>query len=364
MPRKTRAKHSIDISPDLQPTLTVEEQNDPGDLREVTVLDPDQSTDSSNRSRSRRKPHHKRRRRSSSNERSVHKRRSKRKKTRHHKRKKSRHARKNKHHRRRHCSSSSSDSSSDSSDYSSGESVSNYSSDLDQNNFVPPTTAFGSCVGTSVKKSLIKKIRNDEYIDFSDLLPFHDFEDTHNLGFEPDFQNGTLKIIKKQPKKSLTFFQWAEAFDQFSVIYLKEHPQKTASQTVDLAQQLFTYRKSIADLFKMNADWYTYDKHFRTEMKSRREAWSSIRFDLHMLYKSNLKSKPQPQKSAYHPNKFGVCFLYNDPSARCQNLSCKYFHVCSKCRNNHPQYLCRKFSNNVTSRFPAPANGRFQYDKK
>ena len=76
----------------------------------------------------------------------------------------------------------------------------------------------------SQKKKLIKRIRNNTFIDFSDLLPLQQSSAPHadELELSVDSKNNPC-FIKKQSNKSLSFLMWSEAYDIFQLIYIETH---------------------------------------------------------------------------------------------------------------------------------------------
>ncbi len=252
--------------------------------------------------------------------------------------------RKNKHRRRSPSTSpdnsTSGESSSNSSSYS--ESNDQESDDSYKHVFVPPTTAFGSHIGSNVTKRIKKRIANHEYIDFSDLITLHvSSSASEQLSIAIDSDNKPY-FEKKQSKKSLTFYQWNEAFDIFHLIYVQNHPAKSIKDHINLTRELLTYRKHIMDIVKQGGNWYDYDKHFRTEMVARGDSWSTIRFDLQMLYNINYKQNRPLQKSqpTRKTQQTSVCFPYNTRGDRCIRIPCPYRHVCQSCFQPHPKYAC------------------------
>lgn len=253
-------------------------------------------------------------------------------------------------------SSSSSTSSSSSSESESGESSSSYTStymnkysndEEYKNLFVPPSTAFGSQVATNVPSNIVKRIRNNEYVDFADFIPNNiDQIENDTMSLEIDSQNNP-RFIKKRNAKSITFFQWSMAFDAFIIIYLQEHLSLSVRSQTKLLRELLTYRKNISDIVRQGGEWANYDKHFRTEMGSRGDKWSTIRFDLQLFYNINKKQKvfttshAQIPKSRITSPLTGHCFAYNTQGTRCNNSPCQYKHICQKCNLTHPAYACR-----------------------
>lgn len=218
-----------------------------------------------------------------------------------------------------------------------------------EHDFVPPCIAFGSQIGINIPNNIRKRIKNNDYIDFLDLIPNWDprHEDEH-LSLQLDTNNAPV-FVKKVAKKTMTYFQWSAAFDIFIIIYLQEHKSITITDQTNLIRELFTYRKHIGEILKQDGDWLSYDKHFRSEIKDRGDSWSTVRFDLQMFYNINKKTEPTKpvvfQKSRSNANfTKGHCVLYNSRSERCENNNCIYKHICQKCDGPHPVFLCGKFT--------------------
>ena len=182
------------------------------------------------------------------------------------------------------------------------------------NTYIPPPSAFSSQIGAHLSKKLIKCIRNNTFVDFSDLLPLQQCSALHadELELSVDSKNNPC-FIKKQSKKSLSFLMWSEAYNSFQLIYIETHPSKSTKELLVLTRKRLTYRKHIIDIVKQGGDWLQYDKHFRSEMVNRRDSWSTIPFDLLMTYNFNYKQKVS-QKSQGHTTKqklTNTCVDYN-----------------------------------------------------
>ena len=217
------------------------------------------------------------------------------------------------------------------------------SEDSDMNTYIPLPSAFSSQIGAHLSKKLIKRIRNNTFIDFSDLLPLQQSSALHadELELSVDSKNNPC-FIKKQSKKSLSFLMWSEAYDIFQLVYIETHPSKSTKELLILIRELLTYRKHIIDIVKQGGDWLQYDKHFRSEMVKRGDSWSTIRFDLLMTYNFNNKQKVS-QKSQGHTTKqkmTNTCYDYNARGKICARLTCPYSHSCAICLLKHPRYMC------------------------
>ena len=144
-----------------------------------------------------------------------------------------------------------------------GESSSDNNIFIDNRRYELPAITYGAKIGDNVKPGIIKKIRKNIFVDFSDLLPDH-ANDTIDKDSEMciQFSSNGSSIVKNKSRKTLNYTQWSEAFDIFMMIYIEEHALESALQVKRLTKDLLTYRSNVTTMLKENGDWSGFDQHF------------------------------------------------------------------------------------------------------
>lgn len=232
-----------------------------------------------------------------------------------------------------------------------------------------PVTSFGCKTGDNISKKMVKKIRNDEFVEFQDLLP--NFTKNSDFCLTLDEENNA-KFVRKNQRENLRFTQWSEAFDIFSVIYVETHPQFGNDKSVKLMKELMTYRGTIRNIMKQGGNWQSYDKHFRFDLQNKRFKWSTIRYDLILMYTSSPSQKPNAgmsgqsthmQKQPGKPTRY--CYTFNSRFKTCHNgYSCALGkHLCMKCDGNHPSFACNHAGNHVSRASTYNAGRRDRYNE-
>lgn len=205
--------------------------------------------------------------------------------------------------------------------------------------------------------NLIKKIRQNIFIDFSDLVPDYSPNQVAMEDNELLLKLGGVsgpQVLRQPNKKTLSYAQWTEAFDKFMIIIiggLHLQPRNGSDVQVHL-KDLLTYRSHVTTIMKEGGDWRGYDQHFRKLMESQPVSWATANFQLIWHY-----SKKQSQQNVVPKNfsnnqqkrnyQGGKCKMFNSPNQRCPNnsVSCRFAHACGLCSSkSHPTYLCEQRS--------------------
>ena len=193
-----------------------------------------------------------------------------------------------------------------------------------------------------VPDALVKKIANDEYVDFHDLL-YPGFT-RYSLGLGGDRDNSLgLAVVPKKPRQ-LTEREWRKAFSSFADVYARYYPSAYSD--------LLCYFNKIDGMMSAGADWRGFDVKFRSERRELGLLWRSMRLDLETTYGRapsaaaptggppfRGKGGQQLPNTGSRPYK-GPCYSFNAPNMRCTKEVCTYSHRCSRCKGNHPRYQC------------------------
>ena len=202
-----------------------------------------------------------------------------------------------------------------------------------------PVISGGLSVGHSTPHKLRKKIWEQKYIDFSDLLNPHTNHNTYSLSLSTSsFTNKPDINFTSRNKKVLSEIQWGMAWDIYMAIYLEKYQ--------DQLQQMITYHHNIMKLMNGGANWRTYDFQFRVDREYQQCPWDTVRVDLerdaylglgvartstHSFRGNNYKTSPQIPR--------GYCYAYHTHGQRCDNIyTCKHKHTCPTCHERHPLF--------------------------
>ena len=211
----------------------------------------------------------------------------------------------------------------------------------------------GNMIGSTISKSLKKKIWTNRYVDFLDLLPLEDPNYSNlTMQFQSNQTQPVLQFVKNR-RPPITQVQWAAAWDEFISIYLEKYP--------DHLKPLMTYGKTIRSMMGNKYNWRKYDELFRrrrqfnTNLNKKGKSWTELKIDLYLESMSKPETQqgqqqgaPFQQQPKHRENKVppGYCYQYHDRFQYCTK-DCTYKHFCPECyrmhksRQNHPIYMCR-----------------------
>ena len=168
------------------------------------------------------------------------------------------------------------------------------SDDTDDEPPPPIHTNFGHRVGETVTHKLKCKILANRFVVLYDLLPQYGLQRSE----EPHHKSPA----RPKHAKYLTIFQWLEAFDIYSSVYLKG--ASTRKEAITLNRDLLTYKRNILSLRQQNYNWQDLDRHFRREQEVKPVAWSTVRQDLLLQYQRPASQSSNFRPSAPHTNNF------------------------------------------------------------
>ncbi len=197
------------------------------------------------------------------------------------------------------------------------------------------------------------------FIDMCELTPCYQSNDN-------DFQlqldkNMVTSIIRKRSKNSISLGEWNEAFDVFTVGHVKIKAT-SIDHTIHLTQELLTYKRNINQVAKQNGDWRSLDIHFRKDLESSFTPWSTVRWDLLLLYNSYNRptvatNQGQAQSNLNYRRRGGTCNTYNKYGT-CTRNNCRYSHACSQCSGSHAASNCQTKRRNPVNKFNPTRGGK------
>ena len=197
-----------------------------------------------------------------------------------------------------------------------------------------PILSTASPVGTTVRHSIKLKIWEHKFVDFQDLIN-PDRIPNYTLSVQDGEDQPQLSVAHKKSKQ-LSQHEWSTAMDIFTAVYIEKYP--------DESRAILSYSHFIKRLMTLGANWFLYDKKYRTTREFTKCSWLTVRYDLEreaFLPRNEDKSKsfrsikPDPSQSKVPP---GYCFAYHKEGVRCTNQRCTYKHTCFKCHKHHPAF--------------------------
>lgn len=207
------------------------------------------------------------------------------------------------------------------------------------------TFTWSTPISAMVPQKLKQKKLEDQFIDLAVLLP-------NNLVPGPDSSNYTFKlekndnisVVPKKAKQSInSIFQWTTAFLRFVAIYAEKFPNATPN--------LIKHAETVRDMAASgNVSWQTYDKQIRMDRQIRGTPWGKINVEFMLQAQRSRQENKQSfrsfrtrpgQRSAF-TNQLprGICWSYNREGG-CKLERCKFQHICTECKKNHPKTKCR-----------------------
>ena len=187
---------------------------------------------------------------------------------------------------------------------------------------------------------LLKKIKDDAYVDFGEILSK---PETRYAVAAPEDGDQSLKFtMEPQAKKITTPEQWNMAFDRYALAYAEAFPEA--------AMDLLVYGAFIRSLMVKPGVWLWYDERFRKERKAKGLPFCVIDRNLLSTVERLVPGLGAGEPAAGRKRKhgmpgggegpIGLCWAFN--TTRCFFINCKYAHRCFTCKGEHPESVCQK----------------------
>ena len=224
-------------------------------------------------------------------------------------------------------------------------------SDFDTEPAKRPVQEFGTLVGDDVRQKLVNDIRSDKFVEFWELLPNPDRDQSNSFVFAATHSND-VRILKRRQKKFINFQQWNRAYDVYMSIYIETATSRAAMSL--LVKDMLTYRKEVESLHVEGKDWFNYDYHFRNDREVNPIRFSTVRHDLLRQYDRRTQSfrgegvrgegvrktntNQDRHRATNNQVPSGYCRQFHTPETRCTFEHCRYKHVCPRCSRRHPMY--------------------------
>lgn len=220
----------------------------------------------------------------------------------------------------------------------------------------PPQSLGISSQTLSLPQKLVKKILDLEYVDMNELLP-----DTWR--FQDDEQKCCHQRRGQRRGPITDILLWVECYSTMVSILSTRFADKTP--------QFMAYQQTIVKAHRafLGEGWITYDTCYRRKAAVLKSLdWGAVDFTLYNeTFTGRAKSIPHcchcfsehhsSQECTYAPDTKSeadtptqtarrpapICQLYNGRNgSRCNFTPCKFKHLCSECRGNHPAAYCRR----------------------
>lgn len=220
---------------------------------------------------------------------------------------------------------------------------------------LPDTVGVGSLESLALPAKLIRKVWDLEYVDMHELLP-----DTWRYQ-EEDKCCHQRRGQRRGPVTDILL--WTECYAAMVSILASRFPEKTPQfmaylKTIVKAQRTFT-----------GEGWVTYDSCYRRKAAITKSLdWGAVDFTLYNeTFTGRAKALPRcryclsehhtsadcalapesPAVASTRPpagrNSLQLCQLFNTRGGnRCNFNPCKFGHLCSECRGNHPLSSCQR----------------------
>ena len=206
-------------------------------------------------------------------------------------------------------------------------------------------------VASHLEESVIRKIENAEYVDFSKLIPKDKILAEEETELKLIMKEGrTFYVPVKEATSISNFNHWEQAFRVYSNIYLRKNP--------DRATELIQYNHVIhsASLIYIWSNVYAYDQDFRIHMSRHpgrswatllQQSWS-IRLQEKLRGSDTFQSfgGKHSKRGSFGGNKSASnsepCRKFNRRKYTF-GPNCKFEHRCSYCfKFSHAAVNCRK----------------------
>ena len=219
-----------------------------------------------------------------------------------------------------------------------------------------PVFSGGLTVSQTVPQKIKIKIWQHKYIEFCELLNPHNMPQSYTVSLNANslLSEKPALTFQHKDKKQLGEFEWNQAWDTYMSIYLKKYPEQL--------DQMLTYHQHIQRMMARQANWRTYDYHFRVDREYVQFTWDTVRADLEWeayLFRPSNKFQSNSTKS-YNTSTStipkGYCFSYNTFGKRCTREKCSFKHLCPECNNRHPKYQHKQSKQQINANPGQSAN--------
>ena len=155
---------------------------------------------------------------------------------------------------------------------------------------------------------------------------------------------------KGKPKPPLSPAEWRRAYNIFSAVLLKAHPQ--------YIDGVFAHGERVVDMMDFG-DWRRYDADFRRAISNGRGAWGRPNVALQQICQrpaapSASQRTPGPPFQNFPA---GFCYGFHSRTG-CSRNPCRYSHNCPNCRQGHKAFEC---PDRPSRRQPKGSGGRGQH---
>ena len=180
------------------------------------------------------------------------------------------------------------------------------------------------------------QIWQDEYIDFSQLLPTNNLNGPMALGVQSQNGRNEVVMMPNRQKKTLSFQEWSSAWNIYSGIYLaKPNPQE------GLCTALTKHFDVVQGLSRNNTGWQFYDHNFRLMVAKGLAQWGSVHAEL-LVEAKLLRTSPAPTGKRTSNNHIlhGSCIRFHRTGHCRFQDDCKWSHTCVNCGGAHAAVSC------------------------
>ena len=200
-------------------------------------------------------------------------------------------------------------------------------------------------VGAHLDSSMVEKIVQGQFVDFSKLIPRDKLRDEAGPEYKLIIKAGRSHYVPVTEGTMINgYVRWEQAFRVFSDIYTRSHPKRAA--------ELIQYNHIIHNI-SFNYVWdnvYKYDQEFRMHMSKHPNRSWAITLPMAWSFCLQDRIKGGAPEASYNQRGSGgrgrgrgePCRIFN--RGRCTyGGNCKYEHRCGYCfKFGHPAVNCRK----------------------
>ena len=213
----------------------------------------------------------------------------------------------------------------------------------------------------AISRKLFEKIRNNEYIEFTDLPPARGKHRSLLNHLEGQVLLVQLQDLEDTRRIIPDFPTWNQCFTIFAAALVTHQPERLP--------QLMAYQYQMASYAKKFRwpTWVMYDQQYRLEKAASQDNnWSQISTAIYaQCFMVSATTQDEWCRTCYtfdhtssscprtlHPPKRykrqessphqKTCDDYNSRDKFCTRQHCKFLHICQLCKGQHPQFRCSK----------------------
>lgn len=199
----------------------------------------------------------------------------------------------------------------------------------------------GMLLSLGVSTEIRKKIHQNEYVDFAQLLNKSQQSSDFKLQVNNQGSNNQIVLTPVNTTHRINSIeQWTKAFLIFCTIHLEKFPHEAVA--------LNTYQSNITQLATEGANWFFYDQQFRMRRELDIIPWDTFDHELWVRAQTAFRRQQYNTTKQFRTQASqlprGFCFKFLQ-GYHCPITGCSFKHYCPNCGEKHQLSKCTSNAN-------------------